>query len=447
MEQYPTRRSILATVVGTGALGLAGCLGGSTAGVDEPSGDWPSFRYDAANTGRNPDATGPTENLEMSWGYDIESLRPDVGPSHVSSPIVLGDRVFVAFDFRVGTGHELGTHVVAIDRETGDEDWLESFEYEPEQGRGATATPAQTLESDGETLFIATIVDEESTLRGLDPETGKERWSTPLGEVLHSAMTVASGSLYAGEYTFAAFDATDGHREHQYEWDGNYGRPRSVDQYPPTVDDDAVYVGVEDTLYAWDRDDGSQLWTIESPFESWTDDGGTWFNQPVVSDDVVYAATGDIAAQDLGGLVAVSSEDGEFLWKTQPDREPGKPTADVPTPEYAAIYGLPIVLEDTICATGVEYGERGLFGIDREDGSIRWFREDVSTIALVAGDDVVYAHYNGAIVAIDPTDGEVLAGGSLEIDTAQPEGQFPAVVDDHLYVATTDRVGAFGSSP
>ncbi|GAB3018549.1 PQQ-binding-like beta-propeller repeat protein [Natronobiforma cellulositropha] len=452
MVLTPTRRAVLASGSVALALGLAGCtssLPGQSGG--DSTAEWPSFRHDASNTGSNPDSPGPGPDLEIDWSVDVEpaafeSLDIELPPHDISSPLVLGDRVFVAFDFRGTLETGSRTRLVALDRDGGGREWVEEFPFEPDSGE--TPPPALTLESDGETLFLATKEAAGWSLRGLDPATGEEHWRESLEEPLHSSVTAFDGSLYAGGSALTVFDASDGSLEFRDEWDGPDGddHRRWWFSNRPTVTDEAVYVGVGDRLRALDRDDGSLRWEGTSPFDSSTSEGGTWVSSPVVVDEVVYAATGGLDSLDLGGLVAYSAADGERLWKTQPARaslEEGESSEDE---QFAGLYGLPVVVDDTVCAYGREYGEWGLFGLDAVDGSIRWYQDEVGSTGLAAGSDgTVYVHAAGGVAAVDPSDGDVLATAALD-GSPLPYVQYPAVVDDRLYVATSEGVGAFARS-
>ncbi|WP_226481367.1 PQQ-binding-like beta-propeller repeat protein [Natrinema amylolyticum] len=442
MESPLTRREALGAIGGAGAAGLAGCF---DLLADDPQRleGWPSYRYDAANSGRNPDATGPKADLEIAWQQDLEP--PDDGvPIELSSPIVLGDRVIVAFDFDRGVSRE--THVIAVDRETGERDWAETVELAPGGSNEAVAMPSQTLESDGVAVYLVTL-DGGPTLRALDPATGDERWNASIERQLYSPPTADGGSLYAGERTYAVFDTDDGDLERRYEWERDGSVRRLTSEFPPTVTEDAVYAGVADTLRATDRADGSPLWTAESPFDSRVDDGGTPFNPPVVGDDVVYAVASDSVRADTGGgIVALSAADGDQLWSFLPDGAESDTEGRRPSEVRSGMAGLPLVFEetDTICAIGTERGERTCFGLAAEDGTVRWDLEGAGGLVPVAADGVVYTFGGDGIVAIDHTDGSTIGTGEIDLDERTHIAHTPAIVDDHLYVNTSEGAVAIG---
>lgn len=441
-----TRREALGAIAGVGAAGLAGC---SDVFADDPTEDpkrfegWPSYRYDAANSGRNPDATGPKGDLEAAWRQGLES--PDDGSlSDYSCPIVLGERVIVAFDFDLETTRE--TRVIAVDRETGERDWSETFELAPDGSNEKVAMPSRTLESDGVAVSLVTL-DGGPTLRALDPETGDERWSASLERQLYSPPTADGDSLYAGERTYAVFDADGGDLERRYEWEKDGSVRRLTNEFPPTVAEDVVYAGVADTLRATDRADGSLLWTAESPFDSRADDGGIPFNPPVVGDDVVYAVAGDAVRADTGsGIVALSAADGDQLWSFLPDGAESDTDGGSSSGTRSGLSGLPLAFEetDTVCVAGLEGDERTFFGLEAEDGSVRWDRGGVGGLVPVAADGVVYTSGEGGIVAIDHADGSVIGTGALDFGERTRIAHTPAIVDERLYVNTSEGAVAIG---
>ena len=76
-----SRRRLLATTVGGVAFGVVGCL--DTA-KDEAA-DWPTYGYDAGNSGYAPDTRGPTDDAEVAWTVDLDADRAGPCSGSVSS--------------------------------------------------------------------------------------------------------------------------------------------------------------------------------------------------------------------------------------------------------------------------------------------------------------------------------------------------------------------------
>ena len=126
------------------------------------AGDWPRFR--------GPNGTGVSMDespVPTSWSA-TENLKWKValpGPGS-SSPIVVGNRVFVTCWSGYGTGRgnpgdqqDLRRHLICIDRQTGDTLWSKTVEpYLPEDPYGGMFTQhgyaSHTPVSDGERVYV-----------------------------------------------------------------------------------------------------------------------------------------------------------------------------------------------------------------------------------------------------------------------------------------------------
>lgn len=165
----------------TAAVGLVGCmvlwLGDMAARAD-----WPHWRGDGGNgvslTAKPPVEFGPEHNLR--WKAEI----PGRGSS---SPVIIGDRVFVTT--AVPVAGEAGLHdfrLLCIDRETGRERWSRScVKAVPHEGTHqtngyASASPC----TDGERVYA------HFGSRGLHAYTidGDQLWSRDFGD-----MTIRAG--------------------------------------------------------------------------------------------------------------------------------------------------------------------------------------------------------------------------------------------------------------
>lgn len=179
-------RSILAPLLCV----LAGCAGGSTAderqykGETREATDWPQFRG-PNGTGIAADAKPP---LKWTDEEGVKWKTPLPGPGS-SSPIVLGDRVFVtcysgygAEGAGTGSVEKLKRHLVCASRTTGKVQWTADVAavtpedpyrgYITEHGY-ASSTPA----TDGEAVYV---FFGKSGVLSFDLE-GKKLWQTSVG--------------------------------------------------------------------------------------------------------------------------------------------------------------------------------------------------------------------------------------------------------------------------
>lgn len=211
------------------------------------AGDWPRFRGPNGN-GISPDTVAPpvkfsaTENLKWSVALPGEG---------VSSPIVVGDRVFITaysgYGYEPGDLLDLKRHLLCLDRQTGKILWQKSVEAVlPEDSFSGLGVPAHgyashTPVSDGKRVYaffgksgvyaydldgkqlwrasvgtesdrrrwgsssspilvdntlVVTAGPERRAMVGLDAETGKELWaaeSESFGDVWGTPILVTSG--------------------------------------------------------------------------------------------------------------------------------------------------------------------------------------------------------------------------------------------------------------
>lgn len=107
MGRGVTRRDAFSGL-GVGVVGsLAGCHEAAVPDDESVAGDWPTFGYDAANTGVSPDSPGPSDPAER-WRFTLDREA-------TASPAVVGDTVYV---------DTLGGHTYALGAATGERRWL-----------------------------------------------------------------------------------------------------------------------------------------------------------------------------------------------------------------------------------------------------------------------------------------------------------------------------------
>lgn len=218
------------------------------------------------------------------------------------------------------------------------------------------------------------------------------RWEYDTGSVM-TTPTVASGVVYVADMagTLTALDADSGRQQWQADMEGG------VEQSAPMVVDGTVYVGdaprpQEDAgaghLLAFDADDGSRLWTVETDYEVGT--------SPAVTDETVVVGIGEINGEE-GSVAAVDANTGQRRW----------------TFETGAVRSSPVV------ADGVVYVgdfDEGVHALSLDDGNELW-RHDafVSSSSPAVLDGTVYISC-GPICALEATAEET----STATDTEGP---------------------------
>lgn len=401
------RRTLLTALGTTGAvLGLGGTglsvadTGGLSTAGGQSGGSWSQFMHDAANTGHNPQASGPTRDVTARWadttaeetqGLVVANETVYVGGSRVgalaasdgskrwthdpngttfANPTVAAKTVFVSADR--GDGEQ--NAVVGLAADSGEVRW----EYTDEDADSArdydaiTAGPAA--------LFVVAGTGFDDWLYAIEIESGTKLWATSIGppgqvETGTAAVAVVDGTVYVpGAQELHARDAETGEVVWRAEETDFYNEPSAN----PAVADGTVYVGAgaadqggQDRFFALDAGDG----TVEWRFDPDDEDDGFW-SGPAVAGTRVYVT------RQLGGnvvLYALNAADGSVEWSV---------------PVTHAMY--PSV------ADGVVYG--GDVAFDAETGETLW-HTDRDVVLPAAVDRTVYAVGNGVAALVESTDG------------------------------------------
>jgi outer membrane protein assembly factor BamB len=429
-----SRRRVLGTVLAGTVVGLAGCSGDggsdnggadndtnetegetpenneptneTTNGTDEngsdngterdsdlpsePAGVFGQFQFDAANTGRGPAASVPS-NPSVDWQYPEGGGRTVVGPIYVDGVLYGAVGQENEDDFGVTQ------RFVALNATTG--------EVLHERVLSSTIR-VQPVYSEG-TLYIL----EGSTLRALSTGDRNEQWATPDALESTAELTLAGDTVY-GYATKSgtgkvvrAFSTADG----SMRWEQPTAFSGFTRESPVAADDSNVYVP-GDTLQAVARADGTEQWSVS--------DRGPYVSAPTVVDGTVYVGTdgGRIVGYDAAdgtetvsvstatsfgfdrslayndGLLfakqsALDTETGELAWER--DEE----TTSVPTAAGELFLA-------------VQSAGRPFVAINRSDGSTAWRAGPQLQSGLQGGAQIfavgprVYAGYNGQIVAL-----------------------------------------------
>ncbi|MFP8951586.1 PQQ-binding-like beta-propeller repeat protein [Natrialbaceae archaeon A-arb3/5] len=411
----PSRRRLLAAG-GLAAAGLVGAISTapgsvrprSTAGARSQSSidefDWPMARYDAAGTGHNPAASGPTDGVQVRWKRELDAsvrgsaavicadgtlfvvgrrslVALDAGtgrvrftrsgsyqssPAHAKASAYRTDTLAVTsregiYGLNAGGGYELAGVSVGVER------WHAPGDA-PGYRTSANPREPSPVAVDG-TVYAA--VPETGRLIAIDASSGRTEWEyvstdLPMGDPHRPA--VRDGTVYVSGWptTVAALDAETGEQR----WAVGLDHP---DVLAPTATEAGVVVPGWDTVSLLDPTDGSVLWEYDH-------DGNATEGSAAVADGAVFLTDGD------GSLHAVDLDSGEELWTAE--------------------YGLqvePVVADGVVYLGSFWYPE--LVAFDAESGEQRWsYDEDTGFSQPVVGDGVLYAVGNEKIVALEEAD-------------------------------------------
>ena len=403
-QLIPKTRPVPSTLSRRTALQTLGALSFATAGClsnDErvrkkppgspplnPRGRWPARRFDAGNTGWNPDgeglrdgrtywrlnAGGPASvargTLFNTFGRNRESIaltyrdpktasvekRMDLVRSSVNPPpVVADDHVFVS----------TYASVFCFDLTSGEQVWRE-----PEMD--GTSRPTVS----GERVLVTSGGgSHDTTLLSFDTGSGEELWRYDIGRASASTPAVADGRVYACS---------------------------------------------EGGLLAVDRATGEEVFVVPEVASFRTD--------PVVDGGAVFAID-DNFAEEPSELVALDATEGTERWRVPVDtRNP------------------PVVTDDAVYAAV----QNRTAALDRADGSVKtWSTPQANPVGLVG--NVLYATRRGSLYAFDAANelANLWSITTEDVRIQDTEGRrvdHVTPVDNAVYVAARDAFYGVGPS-
>lgn len=214
---------------------------------------------------------------DIKWTYSM-------GKAIQSSPVLAPDDMVII-------GSENGM-VAAVDGTTGKVLW--KVVVCVDGGGSLYASPA--LSNDNSRVYIACY---NAGMFGLNRQTGKIDWTTPLKNVMSSPAVGLEDTVFIGsdDNCLHALHGATGALLWKYETNND------VESVPSTDANGVVYFGSNDgNLYALDGPTGTLLWQFEA--------GGYVWSAPGLSPDgTVYIGAAD------GSVYGLDSADGSVIWR------------------------------------------------------------------------------------------------------------------------------------
>lgn len=258
-------------------------------------GDWLRFR--------GPNGFGAADiDVPLTWS-DTENVRWKAelpGPG-ASSPVILGDRVFLTAYSGYGLSKEdlgeiedLKRHLLCIDRKTGETIWQKTLDaVQPEDPYRGAGVPehgyaSHTPTTDGENVYFFlgksgvhayTIDGEKLWSADVGQGSDKVKWSSAASPVLYEDLLIVIASDEGK--TVWAFDKATGDVRWKYESDKLstlYGTPAFVEVDGRTE----MVFGVSQELWGFDPATGQRLWWVATP------NNGAVSTSPIVDDGIIY---------------------------------------------------------------------------------------------------------------------------------------------------------------
>ncbi|MFH5799957.1 PQQ-binding-like beta-propeller repeat protein [Haladaptatus sp. CMAA 1911] len=397
--------------------------------------------------GSNPERRTFTTALSADGG-EIRWQRELAGDIHLTSPVVADGTVYVGETQAVW----------ALDADDGTVRWKGS---ETDEFRYTTVAELSVAES---TVYYPREVDDEDSqeIAAFDTDDGSLKWQVPL----RASVNAPSGCALVGETVYVVDDIgvlyTIGGPTEATNWRRALDFERSESFRTASADDTSVYAATNATLRAFDREEGTERWSVslgENENDTfrfvWTTvvdgtvycslggDGGGSYNfvyaidaatgttlwhekapdgtgNPVVVDDAVYVGT-ESSFYGSAYVTAYDSDDGSVRWRSEFDSD--DPSISVEMTDSVA------VRDGTVYAATTE----GTYALETTDGSETW-TDDRDATAVVADGDTVFVSTDEPsstvgkrIVALDPADGS-------EMWTSNTGGNSLTLADDMVYV-------------
>ncbi|MCR9200351.1 MAG: PQQ-binding-like beta-propeller repeat protein [Planctomycetaceae bacterium] len=409
-----------------------------------PAEDWPRF------LGSRGDATTTDTNLPTQWSAEKNlKWRTALPGPGASSPIVVGDRIFLTCytgygDGSEGTIEQLVRHLLCVDRTTGQIRWTKPFalpegidedpykSYLTQHGY-ATNTPI----SDGQSVFLylgklglyAFDLDGNQLWhRPVKSEINETRWGSAASLIFYKDSLIVNAVEENGHiYSMSKADGTL-----NWEFDTKatlvYATPNLL---TTTTGEMELVVPVPEKVYGVDPDSGQQKWFVTTTLKNEMN------GSVIVKDDVAYMyggfrGVGSLAVRG-GGRGDVT--DSHVVWTS-------KDTSYISTPVLVDghLYWLDMngIANSVNAKTGERIQRRRTPGI-RGGRGVKFFA------SMLSAGDYVYAvsRRSGTFVLKAEPDFPLVVQNQFEDDDSEFNGS-PAVSDNQLFLRSNRYLYCIG---
>ncbi len=280
------------------------------------------------------------------------------------------------------------------------------LEYLPAE----TARPA--VDPETERIIVGT---RDGYLRCLSPVDGQIEWEFRTYSRFYAGPAVDNGIVYApgGDGTLYAVRARNGEKI----WEYKAGEELVT---TPVIDGSRLLVTSQsDTLFVVDLATGKWIWQYrrDQPAGMTVRGAAT----PVVHDGLVYQGFSD------GSLVALTLEEGAVKWERKITTSTAANFLDV---DSSAVF-------DDLGHVFVASYKDGVTALDAKTGDLVWVSNQTGITALISRGDVLFTAGDGAVGALQASDGRVL--WTLNLSDKQKvanAGRAPVMVKGMLVVPT-----------
>lgn len=395
---------------------LMGILASSSAFVTVPAAaqgnkDWPMFRYDAANTGYNPNSVGPYP-ITLKWSYETGGIVR-------SSPAIVNQKVYIGSD---------DGKLYCLDGNTGEELWT----YQAENA--IRSSPAVV----GGKVYFGSY---DTNVYCVDANSGSLVWTFKTNYTVPGSPNVVNNRVYIVSNDNKAYclDALTGTKIWEYLTEGSLSSVRRggyESQYQnmkPAVVDDRVFFGwLDNYVYCLNATTGVRLWRLQgssAPSTASTSAGARGFREssPMVVNGAVYIGGQDTRWRKINatnGTPIWTMRYHEALGVASPSDNIIQNSACWPNDGYVYyIYPNPHMACQVNPATGMIVN-MGMMGI-------------LPRSSLSGAGDYLYCGNNDRYLYVWLKD---TMARMQSFDVPQIIESTPSLADDKVYVGCNDRV-------
>ena len=417
--------------------------------------DWTRFRG-PNGTGISPDGPAP---IEWSESKNLKWKTPLPGPGS-SSPIVVGDKVFVTCwtGYGVGEGDpgdkgNLKLHLICLSRQSGDVLWKKDVDPTglEEDYRGMFAQhgyASHTPVSDGEHVFaffgksgvVAFDMDgNRQWERSVGVEDGVKGWGSSSSPILFEDKVIVPAT--AESQALVALDKKTGEEIWSQEaqgFAGTWGTPIVVDLEDGKQE---LVIGVPYEVWAFNPESGKLRWYAEVA------DTDSFCSSVIEKDGVIYlieGRSGGSAAVKAGGKGDMTKD---VLWT-------GRSRGRISTPVFydgkiiwisgGIISALDPKTGDQLFQVRMQSGsssDRSSGSRDRGGRRGGGFGGQDYSSPVIAGDKMYYVRRSGETSVIDLSGDEptVIATNQFDSDGGDFSGT-PAISDGELFIRSSNNI-------
>lgn len=358
--------------------------------------DWPMFRGDSTNSGYTSETLTPP--LKLAWKAKVDGIV-------LSSPVISQGLVYAG---------STSTYVYTFEAATGLEKWKYKtggwIRYSPAVANG-----------------MVYVSSEDGYVYALDKNTGELRWkerpktyggnrygtpgSSPI--VVEDILYVISDKGSVFETGVCALNALTG----ESKWCVEAAPEALMDGASPAISNGILYIGIYDSLHAFDAKDGKLKWKYQTKSET---TARKTAGMPSISNGVVYFSTSDY-------FYAIDASTGKEIWKGG----------------FAPIRSSPAITNNTLYVTGYNGAVNAM---DSTTGIPSWtysyYAPGVLFSPPTISDNIVYIGSGPYLQAIDAQNGTLK--WSYIVDSTLSSS--PAIANNRLYIGSDGYLYAFEKS-